>query len=73
VEWNGSRENNLLPWGNAWMRRPNVIKDKHDPNPGRCYKMTYADFMDIDWDGKRKKVIAKAYSHDGIHWQKPNL
>jgi len=43
VEWDGSIENNILPWGTNWMRRPNVIEDSNDPNPDRRYKMMYAD------------------------------
>ena len=27
VEWEGSRGNNILKWGENWMRRPNVMED----------------------------------------------
>jgi hypothetical protein len=40
VEWEGSRSNNILPWGENWMRRPNVILDPRDPDPNRRYKMS---------------------------------
>ena len=33
VEWGGSRKNNILRWGQNWMRRPNVIEDPKDPDP----------------------------------------
>jgi hypothetical protein len=62
VEWQGSRRNNILSWGNNWMRRPNVIKDTREGNPNRRYKMTYVDFID------GKNAIMKAYSRDGIRW-----
>ena len=39
VEWEDSRRNNILPWGQHWMRRPNVIRDPRDPDPERRYKM----------------------------------
>ena len=63
VEWDGSRNNNLLRWGEVWMRRPNVIRDPHDPDPARRFKMLYTDVL-----GGRV-VEAKAYSHDGIDWK----
>lgn len=63
VEWEGSRSNNILKWGENWMRRPNVIKDTHDADPNRRFKMTYVDVMN------GKPAITKAYSKDGIDWQ----
>jgi hypothetical protein len=63
VEWQGSRKNNLLSWGDNWMRRPNVIKDTHERDPNRRYKMTYVDMID------GKSAIVKAYSKDGINWK----
>ncbi len=63
VEWEGSRENNLLRWGENWMRRPNVMRDDHDQDPSRRFKMTYADVI-----GGRT-AVAKAYSPDGIRWR----
>jgi hypothetical protein len=81
VEWAGSRDNNILPWGENWMRRANVIKDAHDPDPERRFKMTYVDVL----DHKRSETIPhstyspklpgrtaimKAYSRDGIHWRR---
>jgi hypothetical protein len=27
VEWEGLRTNNILKWGEIWMRRPNIVKD----------------------------------------------
>ncbi len=62
VEWEGSKENNMLPWGTTWMRRANVIKDPRDPDPSRRFKMTYVDIFD------GKSAVTKAYSTDGVHW-----
>ena len=62
VEWEGSSENNMLPWGTTWMRRANVIKDLRDPDPSRRFKMTYVDIFD------GKSAVTKAYSKDGVHW-----
>ena len=62
VEWEGSRENNMLPSGTSWMRRANVIKDDRDPDPNRRFKMTYVDIFD------GQSAVTKAYSTDGIHW-----
>ena len=63
VEWEGSRSNNILPWGQNWMRRPNVILDPRDPDPNRRYKMTYVDMI-----GGRT-AITKGYSADGVRWR----
>ncbi len=63
VEWAGTRNNNILPWGENWMRRPNIIEDARDPDPARRYKMTYVDVM-----GGRPAIV-RAYSPDGIDWK----
>jgi hypothetical protein len=62
LEWKGSRLNNLLRYGENWMRRPNVIIDSADPDPARRYKMTYVDFFD------GRTAITKGHSRDGIQW-----
>jgi len=62
VQSEGSRENNMLPWGTTWMRRANVIKDPRDPDASRRFKMTYVDIFD------GTSAVTKAYSADGIHW-----
>lgn len=63
VEWEGSRHNNILKWGENWMRRANVIRDPADAEPDRRYKMTYVDFID------GRTAITKAYSRNGIEWR----
>ncbi|MGH9160166.1 MAG: hypothetical protein ACRD2X_09295 [Vicinamibacteraceae bacterium] len=66
VEWEGSRDNNILRPGENWMRRPNVILDSTDPDPMRRYKMTFVDWIGDKTEGKT--AIVKAYSRDGIEW-----
>ncbi len=63
VDWEGSRDNNLIPRGVNWMRRANVIKDLRDPDPRRRFKMTYVDVFN------GQPAITKGYSADGIHWR----
>ena len=63
VDWEGSRDNNLIPRGVNWMRRANVIKDLRDPDPQRRFKMTYVDVFDGE------PAITKGYSADGVHWR----
>lgn len=63
VDWEGSRRNNILRWGQKWMRRPNVMKDPGDPDPERRFKMTYVDIF------QGKTAITKGYSRDGIRWR----
>lgn len=62
VAWGGNWNNNLLRWGENWMRRGNVIEDLRDPDPNRRFKMTYGDVL------SGRIAIVKAYSADGIHW-----
>ena len=63
VAWEGSRSNNILPWGENWMRRPNVILDAHDPDRNKRYKMTYVDVI------AGRTALTKGNSVDGIHWR----
>ncbi|MGH8016937.1 MAG: hypothetical protein ACREIA_01390 [Opitutaceae bacterium] len=63
VEFGGSRKNNIINSGENWMRRPNIMKDRHETDPARRYKMTYVDVIG------GKPAIAKAFSQDGINWR----
>lgn len=63
VEWEGTSRNNILRWGENWMRRPNVIRDPQDPDPNRRFKMTYVDVIGGE------TAITKGYSKDGIVWR----
>ncbi len=66
TEFAGSTSNNLLPPskdGKGFIRRPNLIKDYKDSDPGRRYKMVYMDNIDGQWG------LSKGFSHDGILWE----
>ncbi len=63
VDWQGSRKNNILKWGENWMRRPNVMLDDRAADPRRRFKMTYVDVID------KRNALCQAFSPDGIHWQ----
>ena len=65
VEYEGSSGNNILPpalRGSAFIRRPNLIKDRVDPDPSRRYKMAYMDEVGDRW------ALCQGYSADGIRW-----
>jgi len=69
TEYEGSKANNLLPVdaeGAGYLRRPMIIKDYHERDPGQRYKMLFLD--NPDHSGQWGWVIKKAYSADGIHW-----
>lgn len=66
TEFDGSRDNNLLPpsiEGMKQIRRPNLIKDYEEPDPERRYKMLYMDNFKGKW------VLSKGFSRDGITWR----
>lgn len=66
TDFDGSTDNNLLPpstGGMRQIRRPNLIKDYDEPDPGRCYKMIYMDNFKGRW------ALAKGFSRDGIAWR----
>jgi len=61
VEFKGSKANNIfLKWSN-WTH--SVIKDPHDSDADRRYKMAYWQTEDLSKCG-----IWVTFSHDGIHW-----
>lgn len=65
TEFQGSRENNILPpgrGGRSFIRRPNLIKDYDEPDAQKRYKMVYLDELE---DGF---VLVTAYSADGTNW-----
>lgn len=66
TEFDGSRDNNLLPpsiEGMKQIRRPNLIKDYEEPDPERRYKMLYMDNFKGKW------ALSKGFSLDGITWR----
>jgi len=73
VEWNGSRENNILlrdPRHQGMMRGVigcGIGHDERDPDPARRFKMIAAAPHGIAEQG-----IAVSYSADGLSWELPH-
>jgi hypothetical protein len=80
VEWNGSRENNIVP---GLRHAPVVFKDDKDPDPQRRYKALYfwnsGEHLDIARTGKYGKqydprdelfLMDLFTSPDGIHLER---
>lgn len=78
ITYEGQRTNLVIQRGNFgyYYELFDVIKDSHDPNPARRYKMT---FVSIKFDEKEKehwwkfspgqrRGVGTAVSPDGIHW-----
>ena len=66
VDHEDSTRNNLLPPAigtSRQIRRPNLILDYEESDPGRRYKMLYMDGIDGRW------ALCQGFSADGIHWQ----
>ena len=66
VEFQGSRENNILFLGSNWYHA--VLRDELDPDAARRYKLLY-------WQSRERSRcgIWAAFSADGIRWeQHPN-
>ena len=71
IEFEGSKQNNILLFEDIMMHDPAVILDLKDPNPERHYKAIW-------WGGKAGNNKSRddailghcvAFSHDGIHWK----
>jgi len=63
VHWPGSPNNNILQWGENWMRRVNVIMNPNESDAQSRYLMTYVDVFD------GITAITKGHSSDGIRWK----
>jgi hypothetical protein len=61
VEFHGSKENNIVLKWCSWTL--SVIKDMHESDPEKRYKLAYWTWHDI-----KTKGIWVAFSPDGIHW-----
>jgi len=69
VDFEGSRENNIVLRADCMMHDPAVILDRKDPDPSRRYKAVW-------WGGRRDPSAeggwllghAVGFSPDGIHW-----
>ena len=69
IEDNGSRENNLVI---PFMRQfaYSIIKDPSDV-PARRYKMIFDAFGEESLWARHHSALNLAYSHDGLHWERP--
>ena len=59
VELNGSTKNNLVALDVGWI---NIVKDDHDPDPARRYKMLFCG------SGKAKSGTRDSWASKGGHW-----
>jgi hypothetical protein len=66
-EFQGSRKNNIIgAWNDSIdLGFYNVIKDPHDPDPGRRYKA----MGELEGTATVKGGCAVAFSSDGLRWQ----
>lgn len=67
VEIDGSRDNSVLDLGPFGVHNVSVVRDDHDPDPSRRYKLSY--FAMTHKDSGLPRGINTATSPDGIHWQ----
>ena len=64
IEYEGSKDNNIVLFGNRYIAGPNIIKDLRDPDPSRRYKAVYYD----EGSENKERGFCVAFSPDGIHW-----
>ena len=69
VEVDGSRENNMVI---PFMRQfaYSIIRDPSDV-PSRRYKMIFDAFGEESLWARHHSALNLAYSHDGLHWERP--
>jgi len=66
VEFRGSKDNNLVDVGGDWgFVNLKVLKDEHDPDPARRYKMTTHVYFR---DKRRLGTLLPFVSADGLRW-----
>lgn len=68
-EFAGSKENNILHMGNFGIHNASVIRDEHDPNPHRRYKMSFFSMPPGKGRGEYPMGINTACSADGKRWK----
>lgn len=68
VAIDGSRENSVLDLGPLGVHNANVIRDEHDPDPARRYKMTFFGTTPNRGRGEFPMGITVAHSPDGRRW-----
>jgi len=70
-EYEGSKQNNIILQnaGHHDSYSPSVVKDLHEADPARRYKMIFWDFSAHgSYNGDEGMMIA--FSPDGIHWKR---
>lgn len=67
VEFEGSRDNNIVRIGNGGVEGAAIIDEPDDPDPSRRYKTMYWNCSDLGpYDEQEGTWIA--FSPDGLHW-----
>jgi hypothetical protein len=71
IDYNGSKNNNIIMqnYGFHDLYSPSVIKDDHEVDPGKRYKMIWWDFP-LGKEGYQDDGMCVAFSPDGIRWMK---
>lgn len=64
VQWRGSRDNNIVRLGTLFNEGVHVLKDAHERNPRRRYKMVY----NYRPSGRDFWTVRTATSPDGLAW-----
>ena len=81
VEYEGSKQNNIVLQGQWWATVGTVLKDRAEEDSAKRYKMIYTDVFEmptreevarnggIDGEWPGRSGVCLAYSPDGIHWE----
>ena len=76
-EFEGSKANNVVLTGEWWATCGTVLKEDHDLDPARRYKLLYTDIFGVEApeklvaQAKARKLragVCIAWSPDGVHW-----
>ena len=68
-EFEGSKDNNIIHIDDFGIHNINVVRDEHDLNPYRRYKMSFFTMALRRGRGKYPMGINVGYSEDGISWK----
>ncbi len=68
-EYQGSRANNILDLGPFGVHDVSVVRDDHEPNPFRRYKMSFFTMPPGRGHEALPFGINTAYSSDGLRWK----
>lgn len=72
VSVDGSKANNVVfkAEGEATIDSGNIVKDLHDPDPSRRYKLLCWWYThDVEHERPAKSGLLVAFSPDGVHWK----